>query len=159
MLTKVISYDHSITELAHIQIRQITRIMEDGKEISKISSSFEEINPFKDSVAGKDARAVLLMNKFKGARTSIKPLAIMGQGLEKVVTYDNSLTKWGHVQVRQITKIFEEGIEISKTYHRHIISPGDNVINEDILSKLTAEAIHTSKIIAVYEAMLVEQRQ
>jgi len=30
MLEKAISFDHSITELGHIQVRKIIRIMEDG---------------------------------------------------------------------------------------------------------------------------------
>ena len=157
MLSKQISYDHSITELGHIQVRQITRIMEDGKEISKGFSSPETINPFKDSIAGKDVRTVLLMNGLKGMHFNI-PQGI-GQGLEKVITWDNSITEWGHVQVRQITRILENGIELSKTHHRHVISPGGDVANEDILSKLTAQVIHTPEVITAYKAMIAETEE
>lgn len=36
MLVKKITYDHQILEDGQIQVRRITRIMEDDKEISKI---------------------------------------------------------------------------------------------------------------------------
>jgi hypothetical protein len=154
MLEKQLSYDHNITELGHIQVRQITRIMEDGKEISRKPSPPETINPSKDSAAGRDTRTVLLMNELKGMSLEI-PL-ITGQGSEKVITWDNSITEWGHVQVRRITRIFEDGKEVSKTYHRHVISPGDDITNEDVLSKLTAQAIHVPEIIAAYRAKITE---
>jgi len=50
----------------------------------------------------------------------------------------------------------EDGKEISKTYHRHVLSPGDNVSKADERSKKIAQAIWTPEVIAAYEAKIVE---
>ena len=76
--------------------------------------------------------------------------------LEKQITFDHSITELGHIQVRQITRIMEDGKEISKTYHRHVLSPGDNVSKADERSKKIAQAIWTPEVIAAYEAKIVE---
>lgn len=77
--------------------------------------------------------------------------------LEKRISYDGSWTEWGHIQVRQITRILEDGKEISKTYHRHVLSPGDDIKNEDEVSKKVAQAIWTPEVIAAYKEMVKER--
>lgn len=37
MITKKVSYDHTITEDGQIRVREITRFLEDNKEVSKAS--------------------------------------------------------------------------------------------------------------------------
>lgn len=70
--------------------------------------------------------------------------------LEKQISYDHSITELGHIQVRQITRIMEDGKEIGKSYHRHVLSPGDDVRNQDERSKQIAGAIWTPEVIAAY---------
>jgi hypothetical protein len=72
--------------------------------------------------------------------------------IEKQISYDHSITELGHIQVRKIIRILEDGKEIAKTYHRHVVSPGDDVEGQDEITKKIAQAIHTPKVIAAYRA-------
>ena len=58
----------------------------------------------------------------------------------------------GQIQVRSANRVFRDGIEISKAYHRHVVSPGDNLDNEDPRVKAIGEAMHTPEVIAVFKA-------
>ena len=35
------------------------------------------------------------------------------------------------IQVRQVTRVLEDGVVLSQSYHRHVLSPGDDLTNED----------------------------
>lgn len=56
------------------------------------------------------------------------------------------------VQVRQDTIIKDDDVEISRTYHRHVLAPGDNLDNQDPKVRSIAEAVWTPEIIAAYQA-------
>lgn len=58
------------------------------------------------------------------------------------------------VQVRTTTIIEENGVELSKTYHRHMVRPGDDYSNEADLVKKICESAHTPEIISAYQAEL-----
>ena len=58
----------------------------------------------------------------------------------------------GQIQVRSANRVFRDGIEISKAYHRHVVSPGDNLDNEDPRVKAIGEAMHTPEVIAAFKA-------
>ena len=58
------------------------------------------------------------------------------------------------IQVRTATIIKKDGTEIAKTYHRHVVSPGDNVTNEDPRVQAIANAIWTDEVIAAYQALI-----
>jgi len=73
--------------------------------------------------------------------------------LEKQTSYDHSVTESGCIQVRRIIRILEDGKEISRTYHRHVICPGDDVSNEDERTVLLAKAVHTPECIKAYKAL------
>ena len=77
--------------------------------------------------------------------------------LIKKVTYDQSITESGHIQVRRITRIMEDGVEIGKQYHRHVVSPGDDYAKEDERTKKIAQVVHTSKVIKDYKDKIKEQ--
>ena len=48
-----------------------------------------------------------------------------------------SVGNFKHIQVRTATIIKEDGVEISRTYHRHILSPDDDASSEsDEVKKL-----------------------
>ena len=74
--------------------------------------------------------------------------------LEKQIYFEHSITELGDIQVRRVTKVMEDGREIGKSSHRHVVSPGDNFINEVGRTKKIAKAIHTSEVIAAYEATI-----
>ena len=60
----------------------------------------------------------------------------------------------GSIQVRTATIIEKDGTEISKTFHRHVVAPGDDVTNEDSKVQTIANAIWTEEIITSYQNSL-----
>jgi hypothetical protein len=58
----------------------------------------------------------------------------------------------GQIQVRTDTVIERDGVEISRTYHRHVVSPGDALSGEDASVQVVANAVHTDAVIAAYIA-------
>ena len=52
----------------------------------------------------------------------------------------------GQLQVRTDTVIKEDGEEISRKYHRHIVDPNSNTANEDARVQAISEAVHTQKV-------------
>jgi hypothetical protein len=58
----------------------------------------------------------------------------------------------GCVQVRTATKIMEDGKQISGTFHRHVVAPGDDYSAEDDRVKAICAATHTADVIAAYAA-------
>lgn len=63
----------------------------------------------------------------------------------------------GSVQVRTCTRIMEYGKQISGTFHRHVIGPGDDYSKEDARVKAVCAAIHTPKVIEAYKAVIAAQ--
>ena len=77
--------------------------------------------------------------------------------LEKKISHDHSITESGSIQVRCITRIMEDGREISRFYHRHVVSPGDDTKDEDERTKKIAKVIHTPEVIATYKATIKKE--
>lgn len=73
--------------------------------------------------------------------------------LTKEVTADRiEVLENGCVQVRTKTAIMEDGNQISGTYHRHVVAPGQDYSAEDARVKAICKAAHTPAVIAEYEA-------
>ena len=72
--------------------------------------------------------------------------------VDKVETLEN-----GTIQVRTATRIDEDGTVLSSSFHRHTLSPGQDLTNEDPKVVAIASAVWTPEVIAAYEAMLAEQ--
>lgn len=64
----------------------------------------------------------------------------------------------GTIQVRTDTVIERDGVEISRAYHRHIVIPGDSIVDEDPSVQRIALAEHTPSKIAAYRAENTEER-
>ena len=62
-----------------------------------------------------------------------------------------------HIQVRTATVIERDGVEISRSFSRHVVSPGDDVSNESAEVQAIAAAVHTAEIIAAYQAHVAAQ--
>jgi len=58
----------------------------------------------------------------------------------------------GSVQVRTKTAIMEDGKQISGTFHRHVVAPGDDYSAEDARVQAICEATHTAEVVAAYQA-------
>ena len=161
MLEKRISYDHSITENGNIQVRQVTEYLKDGKVTDKKYS-----NPYtpKDvqNMAGFDDRskeivAVIIDPKIK-AEFAIETEANRTQDgdIVEIISHDRVIDEDGKIAVRRITRIFDEGKEVSKKYHRSWIMSGDDPKNNDVISKALAKKLHTPKVVAAYKTTLAE---
>jgi len=62
----------------------------------------------------------------------------------------------GCVQVRTATKIMEDGKQISGTFHRHGVAPGDSYTKEDARVQAICKATHTSAVVSAYKASLAQ---
>lgn len=79
--------------------------------------------------------------------------------LEKNIIVDViEIVENGCVQVRTATKILEDGKELSRTLHRHVVAPGDDYSGEDARVQAVCAAIHTPEVVAAYQAMLAANR-
>ena len=75
--------------------------------------------------------------------------------LEKVTVVDRiEVLENGCVQVRTKTMIIEDGKEISGTFHRHVVAPGNDYSAEADRVKAICAATHTADVISAYEASL-----
>ena len=61
----------------------------------------------------------------------------------------------GQIQVRTRNQVLKDGTEIAATYHRHVLSPGDDLTNEDPRVTAIAEVTWTPEVVAAYEASKV----
>ena len=65
--------------------------------------------------------------------------------------------QYSHVQVRTATVIKRDDEEISRSFHRHVVAPGQDYSSEDPKVQAVCTAVHTPEVIAAYEAHLAEQ--
>jgi hypothetical protein len=78
--------------------------------------------------------------------------------LEKVIIVDRiEAVENGIVQVRTRTSIMEDGKQISGSFHRHVVAPGDDYSGEDTRVQGICAALHTAEVIAAYKAAIAAQ--
>ena len=62
----------------------------------------------------------------------------------------------GQLDVRMVTKIFSDAsgssVEVSRSYHRHVVVPGDDLSGEDARVRAIGGVEHTDAVIAAYRA-------
>ena len=62
-----------------------------------------------------------------------------------------------HVQVRTATVVSEDGVELSRSYHRHVVSPLDDTSGETAEVQAICTTMHTDEVKAAYQAHLDAQ--
>ena len=62
-----------------------------------------------------------------------------------------------HIQVRTATIIERDGVEISRSFHRHVVAPDSDVSGESAEVQALAALLHTDEVKAAYAAHLAEQ--
>tara|TARA_A100001515_G_scaffold62745_1_gene49578 strand:+ start:43 stop:288 length:246 start_codon:yes stop_codon:yes gene_type:complete len=60
------------------------------------------------------------------------------------------------IQIRTTTVVEEDGVELARNHHRHVVHPGDDVSGEPNEVQLIAAALWTPEVIAAYEASIAE---
>jgi hypothetical protein len=76
--------------------------------------------------------------------------------IEKKIVDSIELVETNHIQVRTSTIIEKDGVEIARTFHRHVLSPGDDITNEDAKVQAIANAIWTEEVVNAYKALIVK---
>lgn len=61
------------------------------------------------------------------------------------------------VHVRTATVIKRDGVEISRSFHRHTVAPDADITQESAEVQAICAAVHTDEIKAAYAAHLAEQ--
>ena len=56
------------------------------------------------------------------------------------------------IQIRTTTVIEEDGVELARKHHRHVVVPGDDVTGEAQEVQDIAAALWTTEVIAAYAA-------
>ena len=76
--------------------------------------------------------------------------------LEKTTKEDKievvDVGNWKMVQVRTATIITDDGTEVSRSYHRHIVSPADDWSNESAEVRAICDVVHDATTKAAFEA-------
>jgi len=79
--------------------------------------------------------------------------------LNKEVKIDRvEVVENGTVQVRQATIITEDGNQISRTFHRWCIAPGEDYSTQEQKVQDICQVAHTPEVIAAYQAQLEANR-
>lgn len=62
-----------------------------------------------------------------------------------------------HIQVRTATVIERDGVEISRSFSRHVVAPDADVSGESAEVQAIAAAVHTQAVKDAYAAHLASQ--
>ena len=62
----------------------------------------------------------------------------------------------GSISVRTDTVVVDDGKELSRSFHRHVVHPGDDVSGEDARVKSVADELWTPEVIAAWKAATEE---
>jgi DNA-binding transcriptional LysR family regulator len=73
--------------------------------------------------------------------------------LSKLTVIDQiTVTENGTVLFREATRIFEDGVELSKTYHRSSLAPGQDISGAPANVQAICNAAWTPEVIAAFQA-------
>ena len=71
---------------------------------------------------------------------------------DKIETLEN-----GTIQVRTATRVLEDDVTLSSSFHRHVLSPGADLTDQDPKVVAIANAVWTTEVVSAYKAFLAEQ--
>jgi hypothetical protein len=63
-----------------------------------------------------------------------------------------TITENGVVLFREATRIFEDGVELSKTYHRSSLTPGQDISGVPANVQAICSVAWTAEVVAVFNA-------
>ena len=75
---------------------------------------------------------------------------------EQQVVDEITVVEDGIVRVRTATVIKRDGVEINRSFHRHMVCPGDDLTGQDARVTAIANATWTDEVVAAYKASLPE---
>lgn len=72
--------------------------------------------------------------------------------ITKRLEYKQEILPDKTIQIRTTTVVEEDGVELARNHHRHVVVPGQDVSGEVAEVQATAGALWTSDVIAAYQA-------
>ena len=75
--------------------------------------------------------------------------------ITKRLEYKEEILPSQVIQIRTTTVVEEDGVELARNHHRHVVSPGDDVTGEVQEVQDIAAALWTADVISAYQASIV----
>ena len=72
---------------------------------------------------------------------------------EKTIIDKIEVLESNSIQVRTANVIEKDGVEISRTFHRHVVNPSNDISGEDAKVQAVANAIWTDEVITAYQEL------
>jgi hypothetical protein len=69
---------------------------------------------------------------------------------QSIIDVINVLSQ-GQLEIRRADLVLRDGVEITRTYHRHCLKPGDELGNENERVVAVANAVWTPAVIEAYQ--------
>ena len=63
------------------------------------------------------------------------------------------------IQCRRADIVEKDGVEVGRTYHRHVRSPGEDVSEDCAELQSVAAALWTQEVVEAYQAHIASQQQ
>ena len=81
--------------------------------------------------------------------------------LTKEVVYDKVeiVGEYKAVQCREATIVKEDGVELSRSFHRHVLHPDDDISGEPQETQDVCNAVWTDEVKAAWIAFKAEQEE
>ena len=62
------------------------------------------------------------------------------------------------IQCRRADIVEKDGVEVGRTYHRHVRAPGEDVSEDCAELQAVAAALWTDEVVAAYQASIASQQ-
>lgn len=77
---------------------------------------------------------------------------------EQTITGKIEILEDGQMQIRTDTVVLRDGVEIARTYRRHVLAPGEDVSTRDAKSQTISAVVWTPAVVKAYKDKLAAQR-
>jgi len=74
--------------------------------------------------------------------------------ITKRLEYKEEILPSQVIQIRTTTVVEEDGVELARNHHRHVVVPGDDVTGEVQEVQAIAAALWTADVISAYQASI-----
>ena len=76
--------------------------------------------------------------------------------ITKRLEYKEEILPIKIIQIRTTTVVEEDGVELARNHHRHVVVPGQDVTGEVAEVQAIASVLWTADVIAAYQASIAE---
>ena len=72
--------------------------------------------------------------------------------IKQTITGQIEVGENGSLGIRSDTIVLDDGVELSRNFHRKVLAPGDDVTGEDAKVQAVASAVWTTEVVAAFVA-------